>query len=156
MASKGATVCGTWLDSAVPMVDPSPTLGDLIKAKRLSLGWAQADVAAHFGVNQSTPSRWESNTHPLLPGDELIPRVAKWLDIPVEEVRGLKHDLSPSVTIAGLRDDVQEAQERVVALDERMNAQDARLGEALSILRKLLSHLGLTEGGITDDDPTGK
>jgi transcriptional regulator with XRE-family HTH domain len=92
VVSRGDTLKDTPLDF-MGMQRRADTLGGRIEAERKARGWNKSDVARHFGVNQSTASRWESNE--LRPGEEAAYEMAAWLSISLEEVNGLRFDITP-------------------------------------------------------------
>nr|CAP48298.1 putative integron gene cassette protein [uncultured bacterium] len=61
-------------------------IGELIKARRLELGYSSATVAKHLGITAQAVSNWERQGKS--PAKALLPKIADLLGIRVEELLG--------------------------------------------------------------------
>lgn len=103
------------------MTDQTPrsaaTLSERITAARLQRGWSKSAVARHFGVNQSTTSRWEHDQ--LAVGAEHFPKMAEFLEITEPEVVALRYGfVPPEAAISELKDRLAQAERRIEALEK--------------------------------------
>ena len=59
-----------------------------IKSLRLNRGITQNDLAEQLGVSEQTVSRWESSTKASYPDIELLPTIAGFFGVTVDELLG--------------------------------------------------------------------
>lgn len=105
---------------------PEPgTLGYLLMMKRLREGWSQTKAGRHFGVGQPTFSKWENNLE--TPSPDRLPGVARWLDVPNEEVTSLKYDLEPAASTTQVLADLAELASDVAELKRAQQRTDSHL-----------------------------
>jgi transcriptional regulator with XRE-family HTH domain len=119
MASRGVTMSDTHLDST-PMADTPDTFAEVFTRELGARRWSKSRAARHFGVNQSTVSRWCKGG--LYPGEHLIPQVAEFLGLDADTVRSLKYEIEAPLSFAKL-EAVQEVQAERIAEMERLVTQ---------------------------------
>lgn len=112
------------------------SLGHLIYEERLRRGWTQGETGEHFGVKQPEISKWESGVKK--PAGELLPAVAEWLHITVDDAVNAKHGLPPDTSVG----------KRVDALESAVSALGTDLGTTRTEISALRSEVRRLAGEI--------
>ena len=82
------------------MTDDAPSLGELLRRKRRSVGLNQQGLADRLAVNQSTVAKWERGDRPA---PDKLAALAAFLDLPLSRVLALHHgaaDAEPDHAVA--------------------------------------------------------
>lgn len=153
MASRGVTMSDTYLDST-PMTEAADTFAEVFTRELGARRMSKSAASRHFGVNQSTVSRWCKGG--LYPGDHLIPQVAEFLGLDIDTVRSLKYEIEQPMSFAKL-EAAQEAQAKRIAEMERlvgeMGRQIGHLEAEQRITHAIVDRIAGALGQGDDDDP---
>lgn len=88
-------------------------IGELVRRQRKALDLNQQDLGEMFGINQSSVAKWERGAKPAA---SHLPKIAKFLDLPLEAVLAIYHE-APE---ASFTEAVEEIRLTVASLDRRM------------------------------------
>ncbi len=75
------------------------TIGANIKARRLTLGWSQQELAERFGVSRAAVSQYEIGTGEVNAGD--LPRLADILGVSLLDLYGNPPPVHPPLRVRG-------------------------------------------------------
>lgn len=89
-------------------------IGELVRRKRRGLGMNQQDLGDYFGINQSSVAKWERGARPAA---RHLPKIAKFLEVPLEEMLSLYHD-APEASVS---DDIEHIKLIVESMDRRLS-----------------------------------
>jgi transcriptional regulator with XRE-family HTH domain len=105
------------------------SLAHLIYEARMRRGWNQTVTGEWFGVGQPEVSKWESGRKK--PGGELLPKVAEFLGITIDEVVAAKHnvDLSKVGAVATLYERVEAVEAELAKLSGLPDAVEALVAQ---------------------------
>jgi transcriptional regulator with XRE-family HTH domain len=114
-------------------------LGNRLRNERKTRDMTQKDVAARFGITQSSYSRWENGISP--PHDDQFAEVAAYIGVTTGEVWQMVYDSEEPVSLKLLQDEMAALRRQMT--DMRKQALEIReLQETVAQLEGELEQFG--------------
>lgn len=112
-----------------------PEFGEYLEKTRKRKKLTQDEFAERLGVTQQTVSRWEGGDLPPLPA---LTRIAQVLGVSPESLAKFQPRTPVLITdaLAEMGEYIRMFQNRLDGVDGRLKAMEARLDEAMDLLRR--------------------